>query len=243
MHPKLIPLAKDSIHGASFLLREAADILLRHCQELDELQRLLHDLPKTQPWMAPLFNLAKYVQESPKPCMAIEEFLAKETKEKEALIQRACQLIKDGERILTHSHSSLVKEVLLQKRVEVFVTESRPKKEGVALYHILRKAGIEATLVTDAAAAYLVRKCDRVLLGADGIGDFGLVHKIGTYPIALAAKEAGIEVDVLATSARFWPKEFVLPPQPRKPCDEIAPSIRCLNYYFDITPNFLYQLL
>ncbi len=243
MHPKLIPLAKDSIHGASFLLREAADILLRHCHNLDELQQLLRDLPHTQPWMAPLFNLAKYVQDSPKPCEAIEEFLAKEAKEKEELIQRACRWIEDGERILTHSHSSLVKEVLLQKRVEVLLTESRPKREGVALYHTLKKAGIEATLIIDAAAAYLVKECDRVLLGADGVGDFGLVHKIGTYPIALAAKEAGIEVDVLATSARFWPRGFALPPQPLKPCDEIEPESCCLNYYFDITPAPLYQLL
>ncbi len=243
MHPELIPLAKDSIHGASFLLRQAADILLRHCHNLDELQRLLQDLPKTQPWMAPLFNLARYVQKSLEPCKAIEEFLAKEAREKEALIQKACRQMNDGERILTHSHSSLVKEVLLQKRVEVFVTESRPKREGVELYRILRKAGIEATLIIDGAAAYLIKECDRVLLGADGVGEFGLVHKIGTYPIALAAKEAGVEVDVLATWARFWPKGFVLAPQPTKPCGEIEPNSRCLNYYFDITPSHLYQLL
>jgi len=243
MHPKLIPLAKDSIHGASFLLREAADILLRHCHNFDELQQLLRDLPKTQPWMATLFNLAKYVYDSPKPCEAIEEFLAKEAKEKEELIQRACRQIEDGERILTHSHSSLVREVLLQKRVDVLLTESRPKREGTELYRILRKTGIKATLIIDGAAPYFVRECDRVLLGADGIGDFGLVHKIGTYPIALAAKEAGVEVDVLATSARFWPRGFALPSQPHKPCNEIEPDSRCLNYYFDITPASLYQLL
>ena len=82
------------------------------------------------------------------------------------------------------------------RRVHVYVDETRPLLQGSRLtVWELMHAGIPCTLITDAAAATLMRqaKVDVVLVGADRIcanGDFA--NKIGTYGLAIAARHHGV---------------------------------------------------
>ena len=103
-----------------------------------------------------------------------------------------------------HSASSLVAEALQQAHAaggvrQVTCTGSRPAGEGVTLARRLGEAGLPVRLVIDAAAASLLPECDLVLLGADTVCAEGLVHKIGTLGLALAAQNFGVPVYALAT--------------------------------------------
>ena len=82
------------------------------------------------------------------------------------------------------------------RKVHVYVDETRPLLQGSRLTTWeLMHAGIACTLITDGAAATLMRqaKVDVVLVGADRIcanGDFA--NKIGTYGLAVLARHHGV---------------------------------------------------
>ncbi|MEE3013370.1 MAG: S-methyl-5-thioribose-1-phosphate isomerase [Chloroflexota bacterium] len=88
------------------------------------------------------------------------------------------------------------------KRFKVFNTETRPFLQGARLTAWeFKKLGIPSTLVVDSAAGMLMRKGDIgcVITGADRIAANGdIANKIGTYTLAVLAKENGIPFYVAA---------------------------------------------
>lgn len=117
--------------------------------------------------------------------------------------------IVDGMKVLIHSHSRVVYQTLLdafsmKKIFHVYVTESAPDFSGKIMYEKLVKAGISSTLIVDAAVGYVLEKIDIVFLGAEGVVESGgIINKIGTYSIAICAKEMKKPVYVLAESFKF----------------------------------------
>ncbi|KAG8199276.1 hypothetical protein JTE90_003698 [Oedothorax gibbosus] len=117
--------------------------------------------------------------------------------------------IVDGVKILIHSHSRVVYETLLaahavHKKFHVYVTESAPDFSGKVMYEKLVKAGLSCTLILDAAVSYVLEKVDLVFLGAEGVVESGgIINKIGSYNIAICAKEMHKPVYVLAESFKF----------------------------------------
>jgi len=111
-------------------------------------------------------------------------------------------------------------------------------------------AGIPCTLITDAAAATLMRqaKVDVVLVGADRIcanGDFA--NKIGTYGLAVVARHHGVPFYCAApwsTVDSSLPDGDLIPIEQRAPEEvtvmagrPIAPvGAAALNPAFDVTP-------
>ena len=88
------------------------------------------------------------------------------------------------------------------KRFKVFNTETRPFLQGARLTAWeFKKLGIPSTLIVDSAAGMLMRKGDIgcVITGADRIAANGdTANKIGTYTLAVLAKENGIPLYVAA---------------------------------------------
>ena len=76
-------------------------------------------------------------------------------------------------------------------RFDVICTESRPINEGVNLAAKLGGEGIRVKLVIDAAVCSILPQAQIVLIGADSLSAKGLVNKIGTLCLALAAREFG----------------------------------------------------
>ena len=153
-----------------------------------------------------------------------------------------------GATILTHSRSSTVLHALqLAARAgrirNLFVMEARPRFEGRETARAMTKMGVECTLVADATGPSLIEDIDMAVVGADAVlSDGGVVNKIGTYPLALACKEGGKPLCVLAESLKLdrrastatWAgpeerDEFELLPRPPR-------GLRALNRYFDLTP-------
>lgn len=174
------------------------------------------------------------------------------------------ELVPDGARILTHCNAGALatagygtalgvmyaaKEA--GKHIEVFADETRPFLQGARLTAWeLAQNNVPVTLITDNMAGYFMAKgeIDMVILGSDRIAANGDVcNKIGTYSVAVLAKEHGIPFYAVAPTSTFdlsitSGKE--IPIEERSP-DEVthvhgvrlAPEgVAIRNPAFDVTP-------
>ena len=91
------------------------------------------------------------------------------------------------------------------KGVEVYADETRPLLQGARLTAWeLHARGVPVTLLCEGAAAGLLRsgRVDAVITGVDRIARNGdVANKVGTYPLALAAREHGVPFYVAAPSS------------------------------------------
>jgi methylthioribose-1-phosphate isomerase len=91
------------------------------------------------------------------------------------------------------------------KRLSVYADETRPFLQGARLtaWELLHD-GIDTTVITDNMAATFMRQgmIDLVVVGADRIAANGdVANKVGTYGVAVLAKEHGIPFYVAAPSS------------------------------------------
>ena len=103
----------------------------------------------------------------------------------------------------------------------------------------LAKVGVPVLFAVDAAAATLVRECAAVLLGADSVGDLGVVNKLGSLGAAQAASAAGVPVLVATDETKILPPGFPQRVADERPADEVwrAPAnVRVWNRYFEAVP-------
>ena len=136
------------------------------------------------------------------------------------LSRYGAELIDDGDTILTHCNAGALATggygtalgVLraaheMGKRIKVFANETRPYFQGARLTVFeLTEEGINCELVPDNHAGLLCyyKAIDKVIVGADRIVRNGdTANKIGTYMVALAAKEYGVPFYVAAPVSTF----------------------------------------
>ncbi len=85
--------------------------------------------------------------------------------------------------------------------LHVWVSETRPRNQGLLTAWELAQHGVPFTVIADNAAGFLMRsgKVDAVIVGADRIAANGdVANKIGTYLKALASADNGIPFYVAA---------------------------------------------
>ena len=85
--------------------------------------------------------------------------------------------------------------------VHVWVSETRPRNQGLLTAWELEHHGVPHTLIADNAAGQLMRmgRVDAVIVGADRIAANGdVANKVGTYLKALACADNGIPFYVAA---------------------------------------------
>lgn len=136
------------------------------------------------------------------------------------------------------------------KKIKVIATETRPVMQGSRLTAFeLKHDGIDVSLIPDTAVGYSMANglVSKVIVGADRILATGHVYnKIGTYQVALIAKQHGIPFYVAAPLSTFdmksTPKDVVI--EQRKSSEvtgvagkKTAPDdINVINPAFDMTP-------
>jgi len=138
------------------------------------------------------------------------------------------------------------------KQIQVFADETRPFLQGSRLTAWeLMKDGIPTTLIADNMAGAMMRlgKIDAVIVGADRIAANGdVANKIGTYTVAVLAKEHGIPfyvaapistVDLNTTDGSKIPIEQRAATEVTHLAGkQIAPdAVRVENPAFDVTPS------
>ncbi len=226
---KITEILKDQTHGATFLAREALDVMKLAASEskasdvhsfLREMADLGCRLISLRPSMSsPIANgvarvfeaVAEIAEGEPDvetvreaACRAADELLKVAERNAENTVKHVSQLIPNGAMVLTHSYSESCLRGLLscgEKGIHVFATESRPLFEGRKMAESLRQSGIDATLITDAEAGHFMPEVQVALVGADTVLDDGsVVNKMGTYMIALAASDKGVPFYVACDS-------------------------------------------
>ncbi|HXV63378.1 MAG TPA: S-methyl-5-thioribose-1-phosphate isomerase [Vicinamibacteria bacterium] len=176
-------------------------------------------------------------------------------------------LVPDGARILTHCNAGALATagygtalgvmracVEAGKRIEVLADETRPFLQGARLTAWeLNKDQIPVTLITDNMAGHFMARgaIDLVIVGSDRIVANGdVANKIGTYSVAVLAKEHGIPFYVAAPTSTFdlsISSGKDIPIEERSPDEvthvqgvRIAPEgVGVRNPAFDVTPNRL----
>src|SRR5437899_10330375 len=137
------------------------------------------------------------------------------------------------------------------KKIHVYADGTRPLLQGSRLTAWeLRKDGIPTTVISDNMAGSLMKqgKIGAIVVGADRIAANGdVANKIGTYMLAVLAKEHGIPFYVAApfsTVARATPDGSRIPIEQRNPREvthmagkQMVPDgIGVENPAFDVTP-------
>ena len=175
--------------------------------------------------------------------------------------------IKDNTGILTHCNTGALATAGFgtalgviraaweeKKAIKVFADETRPFLQGARLTAWeLMKDGIPVTLITDNMAGHVMQKkmIDLVIVGADRIAANGdVANKIGTYGLAVLAKEHNIPFYVAAPISTI---DLTIKSGDEIPIEErgeqevtrigdtrIAPiDVNVFNPAFDVTPNRL----
>jgi len=137
------------------------------------------------------------------------------------------------------------------KRLSVLADETRPYLQGARLTAWeLKKVGIPVAVIPDGAAGFLMARgrVQTVIVGADRIAASGdVANKIGTYALAVLARENGLPFYVAAPFSTF---DLSRPSGEEIPIEERAPEevhfcagrrvtprgVSALNPAFDVTP-------
>ncbi len=259
-------IREDNTSGASELVHRAVQCLILFSETSEDpspsrfkkdLLDFMHRLISSQPAMAPFFNLANVVLmriEDAEDVEGIKEaigeaastFLRGLREIPRRIAIHAASLLSGKDGILTHSFSSTVFEAIRYasnagRGLRVICTESRPALEGVNLAKQLAVEGVEVHLALDSAAPSLLREVDLLLTGGDALSPLGLVNKIGTYGIAVAAKARGVPFYVLCGTDKILTEELAekLRIEQKDPAEVLPtphPGVEVVNHYFDITP-------
>jgi translation initiation factor 2B subunit (eIF-2B alpha/beta/delta family) len=170
-------------------------------------------------------------------------YLEELDKARKWVVENGVKIIAPGETIMTFSYSSAVLRLLedcRHKHISVYVSEGRPINEGVSLAQALGKAGISATLVVDAALPAHLKRVNKVIVGADAITEKGVVNKVGTRGLAMAAHVENIPFYVAAERNKFVLSGFFTPKFTEHSPLEIThmrlKNVTVKNIYFDETP-------
>ena len=178
--------------------------------------------------------------------------------------ENGAALLADGDCVLTHCNAGglataeygtalavIYAAVEAGKSLRVFADETRPLLQGARLttWELMAR-GIDVTLLVDGAAASAMARgmIDKVIVGADRIARNGdVANKVGTFPLALAARRHGIPFYVAAPHTTLDPsaltgRDIPIEERPAEEVTSIAghriapPGVKVYNPAFDVTP-------
>jgi len=183
----------------------------------------------------------------------------------QAIGRHGADLVPDGKTVLTHCNAGalatagfgtalgVIRAAVLQgKKIDVFADETRPFLQGARLTAWeLQRDGIETTLITDNMAGHFLKsgRIGCVVVGADRIAANGdVANKIGTYGVAVLAKENNVPFYVAAPISTLdltLSSGELIPIEERSALEvthvqgvHVAPDgIKVANPAFDVTPN------
>ena len=182
------------------------------------------------------------------------------------IAQYGGELLRDNSTVLTHCNAGalatggvwgtalgVIRGAVNQgKTIAVIADETRPYLQGARLTACeLHQDDIPVTLITDNMSGHMMQKgkVQAVVVGSDRIAANGdVANKIGTYMVAVLAKQHGIPFYVaapLSTVDMNCPTGDEIPIEERDQREithvkdiQLAPDgIGVANYAFDVTPN------
>ncbi|MBD3203777.1 S-methyl-5-thioribose-1-phosphate isomerase [Candidatus Woesearchaeota archaeon] len=182
-----------------------------------QIKKASEKISHARPTAQDLFHGIKYVKSAVKSANSVEDARKKAKKAAKNYADEsvlACKkigefgnnIIKQNDKILTHCNAGALATVdygtalapiriahYNKKKIFVFADETRPRSQGSRITAFeLGQEGIDHAVIADNAAGYFMQKkeIDMVIVGADRVAVNGdVANKIGTYKLAVAAKE------------------------------------------------------
>lgn len=251
---------------------------MQHASTAAEFDRICATLAGTRPTAVNLFWAIDrmkrlYAEIKNLPLEEMRKRLANEARRmrlediaiNEAIGRNGAELIPDGRTVLTHCNAGALATagygtalgviraaIASGKRVDVFADETRPFLQGSRLtVWELQHDGIPATLITDNMAGHFLHtgRIGCVVVGADRIAANGdVANKVGTYSVAVLAKENNVPFYVAAPISTLdlgLASGAEIPIEQRAPAEvthlggvPVAPEgVRVENPAFDVTPS------
>lgn len=242
---------------------------------LEKMKEAADTIKKTRPTASNLFwavdRIWKIVSSYPDDPKDISELVVEEAKimaQEDININKnigknGAALLDNGDTILTHCNAGSLATVQYGtalapvrsaieegKKINVIADETRPRLQGARLTaYELHYDKIPVKVISDTSSGLLMMlgKINKVIVGTDRVTSDAVFNKIGTYLVALAAKDNNIPFYVAAPSSTLSLHETVddveIEQRDTKEVShvigkvQIVPDgVECLNYAFDITP-------
>jgi len=242
---------------------------------LEKMEEAANSIRSTRPTASNLFwavnRIWKIVNTYPDDPVNISELVIEEAKlmwqedinVNKGIGKNGAELLEDGDVVLTHCNAGSlatvqygtalapVRSAIEQgKEISVIADETRPRLQGARLTaYELHYDKIPVKVITDTSSGLIMRlgKVQKVIVGTDRVSSDAVFNKIGTYLVALAAKDNNIPFYVAAPTSTLSLQDTVedVTIEQRNSAEvsnilgkvQIVPDgVECLNYAFDITP-------
>jgi ribose 1,5-bisphosphate isomerase len=233
------------IQGAKQIATESLRFLRDYAKEHGfgkDFDRAADRIEKVRPTAVVLHNCLEIVKRE-RSVESIGKVLSRLNQATPEIAKRGSRLIRDNSVIMTHCHSGEALAVIKQawkdgKKVTVYATETEPRHQGITTAKELAALKIPVVLIIDSAIEAFMKDVDMVIVGSDAIRREGVVNKIGTYPMAVVAREHKkpfyVVGDTLKLDSR---KKFIIEERsPHEIYDEHMKTLTIMNPAFDMTP-------
>lgn len=202
-----------------------------------------HFLEEARPTAVVLHNCVEIVKRRRK-ISTIDKLIRDLGRSSEKIGKYSDRVIKKNWKVMTHCHSgealAFIKHAWLRhkKKISVIATETEPLEQGVKTAKELAAVGIPVTLITDSTVGFFAKEIDAVIVGADAIRvvpPYGVVNKIGTFNLALAARRYKKPFYVIGNSLKVdRRKNFKIEERPSKEVYKKLKGVKIRNPAFDI---------
>jgi len=233
------------IQGAKEIAVESLKFLREYSKEKGfgkDFDRTAHLIEKARPTAVILHNCLEILRNN-KNAITIAKLINKLNQSNKEIAKRGSRLIKDGYSIMTHCHSGEACAVIEQawregKKITIYATETEPKHQGIITAKELSRKGMHVYLIIDSAIEFFIKDVDVVIVGCDAIRKEGVVNKIGTYPMAVVAKEHKKPFYVVGNTLKIDKRKKLIIEErsPHEIYHEHMKTLEIKNPAFDITP-------
>src|SRR5687767_15023310 len=220
-------------------------------------------LAKSRPTAVNLFWALERMKKAKDLRAEAEAIFAEDLAANKALGSLGAKLIPERARVMTHCNTGALATAgfgtalgvirsAKDKKISVIANETRPYLQGARLtaWELVQE-GIPCTLITDNMAGHMMSRgeVDVIVVGADRIAANGdVANKIGTYSVAVLAKENGLPFYVAAPVSTIdletpTGKEIPIEERSREEVvshggKQVAPDgVDVRNPAFDVTPH------
>ncbi|WP_407415074.1 S-methyl-5-thioribose-1-phosphate isomerase [Methanobrevibacter sp.] len=185
----------------------------------EDLDKAAEEIKAARPTAINLFWAVDRVLNSDNPLEEALKMYQEDIDTNRAIGKYGSEVIDDGDTVLTHCNAGALACVDYGtalgvfraardagKNINVICDETRPRGQGASLsVWEMQQENIPVKLIPDVASGFLMSqgKIDKVVIGADRIAKGGVVNKIGSFMVAMAAKQHNVPFYVAAPLSTF----------------------------------------
>lgn len=185
----------------------------------ENMDKVAEELKAARPTAINLFWAVDRVAKSDDPLEEALKMYQEDIDTNLAIGRHGAEIIEDGDTILTHCNAGalacvdygtalgVIRSAFHQgKDIDVICDETRPRGQGARLsVWEMQQENIPVKLIPDVASGYLMSQglINKIVIGADRIAKGGVVNKIGSLMVALAANQFHVPFYVAAPLSTF----------------------------------------